>query len=154
MSAQGKPKLVWRKRRKPDGSYEWILDTPDWYERELRWKEWDEKVLTPLLNGVFTVNRIFTRALYKGMGTFFRAMEERLLGPPPPPPPQPKSRLLRALRAFGDALDRALERAVCGPPLVAILKVFVVWPLVLLLMPALIRFLRWVIDWYATYVFR
>jgi hypothetical protein len=61
MGQRGKPKLVWRKRRNPDGSYEWALDTPDCYERELKRKQFGDPVIDALLQGAPAVNKVVTR---------------------------------------------------------------------------------------------
>jgi len=60
----GRMKLVKRRRRRPDGSYEWILDTPDWYERELRRKEFEQKYVDPALSRMIDAGEHVSRYVY------------------------------------------------------------------------------------------
>ncbi len=80
----GRMKFVKRKRRRPDGSYEWILDTPDWYERELRTKEFEQKYVDPALSRMIDAGEHVSRYVYHcvmpRVGSMFSRFIDSTLG--------------------------------------------------------------------------
>jgi len=156
MGQQGKPKMVWRKRRNPDGSYEWILDTPDWYERELKRKQFGDPVIDALLQVALAVNKVVTRLFYSSLRTAGKMLEEhmdRTLSRIDPPRKPSNSLLVRAGRRVTKTIDNTIEWLLKGNPVFGLLRLLFLPPLLLLAIVFLLWFLQWVIDWHMTYVF-
>jgi|YNPMSStandDraft_2_1061718.scaffolds.fasta_scaffold16832_1 hypothetical protein len=138
-----KPKYVWRKKRMPDGSIKWVLDLPDWYERELQSKWTSDHIIDPAIDRLMEANKRFTRSFFsftRFLGrAFWDYVEQKPKGadtritppsaslPPPassPPPPlhlaspRPSNfsqKVGRFFSSIGDFIDR-VEYKLLGPP--------------------------------------